>query len=400
MEILITNTIPESAIEVVAERIEKMNLRSTKKGMPLLSLSLGESKPVPACSVRSTGLCLKENHICGTVNLVDVSIVGDTPKMGSFSLIGTIESLAGKPVLMAVPGREFPVSYRDADPMWCDHCRTRRNRNETHVVRSDAGEYFQVGSTCVKDFLGWDVAPFLRWFRSVESIIDEDMLSGGRYVDPLFTPREIVSWASIIVQVDGKYNRSAEDNSTKAGVFDFLFPNKWNQQDRDFYTDHLDAEQSMAIEQATVDALDALDGTGSDWHYNLYTCWTAEHVTTKQVGILSSAVILGLRALDIQVQQRIQKETYGESEHIGNVKERLTLDLVVVGEKTFIGQFGETTLLTFREKSSGNVVKWFASNPPDVTVGDEIVLKATVKAHEEYKGQKQTMVTRCKEVTA
>ena len=47
---------------------------------------------------------------------------------------------------------------------------------------------------------------------------------------------------------------------------------------------------------------------------------------------------------------------------------------------------------------------WFASNvywnpttQQDIALGDTVVVTATVKAHEEYEGVKQTVITRCTE---
>ena len=48
-------------------------------------------------------------------------------------------------------------------------------------------------------------------------------------------------------------------------------------------------------------------------------------------------------------------------------------------------------------KTSKSLVKWLDNGEwfcP--TEGDRITLKGTVKAHEEYKGEKQTVLTRCK----
>jgi hypothetical protein len=44
-----------------------------------------------------------------------------------------------------------------------------------------------------------------------------------------------------------------------------------------------------------------------------------------------------------------------------------------------------------------NILSWFtSSNISDLEVGKEYWLSATVKEHSEYKGEKQTILTRCK----
>jgi hypothetical protein len=58
--------------------------------------------------------------------------------------------------------------------------------------------------------------------------------------------------------------------------------------------------------------------------------------------------------------------------------------------------WGTTWLYKFTDEA-GNVFTWFASSP----VNDEdkvLTIKDTVKKHEEYKGIKQTVMTRCRVV--
>ena len=42
---------------------------------------------------------------------------------------------------------------------YCAHCGTTRQRKKYIFVKNESGEIKQVGSTCVKDFLGWEFTP-------------------------------------------------------------------------------------------------------------------------------------------------------------------------------------------------------------------------------------------------
>lgn len=58
----------------------------------------------------------------------------------------------------------------------CDHCHHNRRRNKTFIVKSvESGETKQVGSTCLKEFLGIDPADLLNsWglFDGIDSLVD------------------------------------------------------------------------------------------------------------------------------------------------------------------------------------------------------------------------------------
>lgn len=106
------------------------------------------------------------------------------------------------------------------------------------------------------------------------------------------------------------------------------------------------------------------------------------------------------------------------SGHIGTVGERLTVTAKYIrsaswevnygnkGGKGWWGYLSEQTqyLHTF-EDESGNVLVWKTTSPIarevgdhyiDVNKGETVTVKGTVKEHGEYKGIKQTVLTRCK----
>ena len=81
------------------------------------------------------------------------------------------------------------------------------------------------------------------------------------------------------------------------------------------------------------------------------------------------------------------------SEWFGTDKERITMALTVIGLRDIASEWGNTTLVTFRTES-GDKAKWFASNASGFEIDKTYIVKATVKGHDEYKGSKQTILTR------
>lgn len=86
-----------------------------------------------------------------------------------------------------------------------------------------------------------------------------------------------------------------------------------------------------------------------------------------------------------------------KSGFIGELKQRLEFVVKLEFVKSFDTQFGISTLHKFRD-AEGNILTWFSSSGSDVTdkKGQEIRIKGTVKKHEEYKGTKQTVISRVK----
>ena len=87
------------------------------------------------------------------------------------------------------------------------------------------------------------------------------------------------------------------------------------------------------------------------------------------------------------------------SEYVGEEGKRITVNVKCVRQHEYERSFGyRTTYVTIFifEDADGNVFKWNSTNYTRIENGAEIELTGTVKAHETYKGTKQTVLTRCK----
>jgi hypothetical protein len=412
---MFANMIPADFIEVVRERVEKVNRRFVKKGLPTVSvITTGKTEDRRKCSVR----CNDPRHdaSCYVVKYIEVEVIGDIPKYSGWRLIGSVDDVDGRPFFRPVPGEDIPVKYRDADPKNCDHCGINRQRNMTHIVAHDDGRTMQAGSTCIKDFLGWDVSSVVSYWEDIGSLSEYDESYGGSYVKPVFKPMDIVTLACRVVSVDGFYMKSAmEQDSTKSKVFEFLFPPrdpsvKWYQEFTAKYnSNNPDANAAEAtLFEATMAAWSDVtpsEVNKSDWLYNLSVCMSAENVGMRQVGVLCSIVILGLRRLEeAGKRDKYVKSDKRPSAFIGNVGGKVVRTVTVTDVRYISGEWGDSHLLTMVD-DAGDYMKWFATNvyknmPDDIKQAEDIkgrrfIVSGTVKKHEEYKGMKSTVLTRC-----
>lgn len=76
------------------------------------------------------------------------------------------------------------------------------------------------------------------------------------------------------------------------------------------------------------------------------------------------------------------------------VGERLTFTGTVRFTREWFNNFGGVTTLLVLD-TPGGAVKWFASRGLNVRNGETVTLKGTVKAHDDYQGEKSTVVSRC-----
>ena len=105
-----------------------------------------------------------------------------------------------------------------------------------------------------------------------------------------------------------------------------------------------------------------------------------------------------------QIEQRRQAEARKNSEYVGTIKKRqemaLTIEHIFKGEGAAFSYHdnGIYYIVSFTD-SAKNSLSWFTKNiPAKWEKGQTITVKATVKAHEVYRGTKQTKINRVKEV--
>ena len=101
---------------------------------------------------------------------------------------------------------------------------------------------------------------------------------------------------------------------------------------------------------------------------------------------------------ETEVRSYIESLMYepSNSTFVGVIGERIEETLTVTKAITLEGYYG-TSIMHIMEDKDGNVYVWTtkAKNFPE---GKTLVLRGTIKDHKEYKGTKQTILTRCKEI--
>lgn len=102
---------------------------------------------------------------------------------------------------------------------------------------------------------------------------------------------------------------------------------------------------------------------------------------------------------EAEVRSYIESLMYdpSNSEYVGEIGDRIEETLTVTKAVTLESYYG-TSIMHIMEDAIGNVFVWItkAKNYPE---GKVVTLRGTIKDHKEYKGTKQTILTRCKEMS-
>lgn len=284
------------------------------------------------------------------------------------------------------------------DACRCDVCHTHRQRNDTFVVESEqTGERLQVGRNCLAQFMG--IVPsglwMLTWDELESSLPDEESESYGRNSRIARLPVDAVLQATVAICLESGWVSRAKAQeegklATSSLVMNMFAP--VNAEERRWANERWEVartERVVALANQIRETALAAEGDG-DYMTNLRALLRSQTIESRNIALVTSAYAVWQR----ETEQAIARRTTVASRWLGTVGAKIEVVGKVASLRHIDGQYGVSTLLVI--ESDGNVVKWFASGEKEFEIGAQIRLAGTVKAHDEYKGRKETVVTRCK----
>ncbi len=386
-----------SRIEEAHNYVAKANRKLEKAGIAdRFELVIGESKEVKV----NNGSAIAEY-----VTKVEVELNVPEISFGGFTFVATLIDESGDIITRVAPGQDLK-GYRPKDAV-CDHCGITRQRNKTYIVRDADGKISQVGSSCIRLFLGF--APTSLWTLEYDLAEFEASEGEGGYSNggtSSYDVRELIALAYAITD-GGKGYRSARSCEysgvpTSSRVWFHLYPRfegfKNAAEEAAARAEHhaiIAAKEAVTAE--TIDAVIASAATLSsdtDYGSNMQILVGKERVTSKSVNMLISILAVFTK----ERTQRAEKAAKVQG-FIGEAGDKVEgIEAVVTDVKPIESTYGYRTTTTYLHTfndAAGHVIKWFASRHQGVDIDDKVIIvKATVKGQDHFAGQDQTLITR------
>lgn len=406
-ETLGTYRIPAKNLASLQDALATLAKRARRLGVEAPTMRVIETEEVQhACLILGHTPCPKDGFI-DTTKVVEVT--GERPRIAGWRFIATLEHIApGETLVRTVPGEEAPIEYRTAGPA-CIHCGQPRLRRDTYLVaHDDDGQVKQVGSSCLKDFLGHaDPQRIARWaevlgaFEETARASEEWGFNGGGSV---YETRGYLETVASVIRVKGW--RSATTAREQGGEATAWIAHKvydpLSEEDRKLacqigpVTDEDKARAARAIEWAEARLWNAEPETLSDYLHNLRVATKAAYVGWKHLGIVASLITTAERDGEQRKREEKQAEEAKVKEWIGTEGKRETFRGLTLRRVTeWNGDFGLTTIHGF-VTPEGNDVVWFRSGDTDLETDKTYDVTASVKAHRMGKYGKETVITRAK----
>jgi ribosomal protein S18 len=138
-----------------------------------------------------------------------------------------------------------------------------------------------------------------------------------------------------------------------------------------------------------------LTGELNDYLYNINLLAQEESIKYKDLGFVASIISSYQKTLEREIVKQKQQQQKQLSNFVGNIGEKITKELTYVNSYSYETQYGTTWIHKFIDNNNNTYV-WKTNNYLNVDQGNNIKIKGTIKDHNEYREEKQTILTRCK----
>lgn len=394
-------TVTAAELQITKDRIAAVNKRAAKAGIAAqVTLNVLDRRTVTERT---------EFGFERTYEVIEAELQGVSDlRFGGWKLVASIDHAETGNVVNKVPGLdlEVPAEYRTSAASRCDHCQATRNRNQTILVWSEAEGFKQVGSDCVKLFLGVSPASLIGWMTELAGVEDEDGFWGRRE----YSVTEFVAAAALVTETYGFRPSYFDGATTKSTAFDLISLSgqafaAFRKDFPELFAQSKAADRANTLMHECMEWIASVDPKGNEYLLNLKAA-AAREVLGRNAGLLASLPNAYKKAMQ-QVAERAAKAQVPASVYVGTVGEKITVNnakVVYTNRSEGYSYYGPESLFIILVDAEGHV--FHLSTTVATAVADVLenadreqlfTVTGTVKKHKkDSKGTEVTVLTRTK----
>ena len=424
-----TAEIPAHVFPLLKAKIEKLNRKAARLKVPPVSLNVTKEffkdkivkdmaydPDEPTHHDEHGNRMIKEKYY-------EVKVEGAAPQVAGYKFMATIQHKDAGNIIRTVPGQENNENIRkfyEARPDYCDHCKKKRNRIDTFIVKGQDGQLRQIGRNCLADFIGGQDPKQILWYFSLRDMLQRAMSDaneegerGGRRREVAASPQRVLLTAAAIIRAHGYVKASEQENGREPTsrkvrwcLFDRRIPSqadpRYKQERRELLqlADNPTPQDEELVNKASewFNSLPQEEKDRSEFFHNIDVLLKSEGITARDVGFLGALLPSYHRATTVAKERAAQATR--KNEVVGTVGAKLPpTQVTVVATQNISGQYGVTQLCRM-EDAEGRLFIWFNSSQNRFEQGQKLTITGTIKKHDEYKGRMQTVLTRVKGTVA
>lgn len=323
------------------------------------------------------------NHITrktGTtvIEVADVEINFPEYKLGNYTVIAVLEHNDTENNMVYPCGDvEVPKRYFTAKGI-CEHCGTNHKRVKTIVLKDTNDNYKQVGKACLKEYTGVDDTDIVKAYVAITAITMEGNADNG-WFGAVSTNNKYTTTIDYLAKCVHYINN-------KGYVKDVTKYEACEIKTEDITTEDYKNAETVINYFTNIE-------TDNTFINNIKAALSHEY-TNKVNGFIAYAYV----AYQKEIEKAKVNEANATVEYYGTVGQKFK-DIAVTG-RVIAGYgtaYGWTNIIEFKDNNN-HIYIWKTTNGIEVDNNGNWTgtISGTIKEHTEYKGTKQTIVTRVK----
>ena len=381
-------------LDYVNNLIEKFNLKAEKLGKKQLETFYSE-------------VYFDDTDKNDIKELVDINIKQlEEFRLGDYEVVAQIDH--------TYPVKNFIKSYTNITTEQeneyqhlesnCQHCNFKRKRNYTFILKNlETEEFIQVGKTCLKDFTGHDILKSLNYFDLFEELQFEllncyksdkkiQFYSINKILGMIHDEIKLHGYKSSKMKYEGRIDMTTGDiiKYRVKDIMSSIYENKRviptvNKEDESYINEVKNYILSFDYKMENESL--------QDFYKSLQNIIKYDYCKFNDISILATM----FTTYDILKQKEKKEDNKNISNYVGSIGDKIKIEVTLRGKFSYETQYGYMCISLFVDRN-GNVYKWVSKNTLNIKLGEFITIQGTIKNHEIYQGEKQTVLTRCKKV--
>lgn len=392
-------SIYEEFFENIEKKLKRIERKCAKCGNPFIFNVVGTE-------IRE--VINEQTQVKSCYKFIIVEVEG-TAKIDDYECVAVLENHVFGNVIRRINTEiEIPERFLHTDNI-CEHCNSKRLRNELYIIHNiKTNEFKQVGSSCLLLYTGGLNAEYVASY--IDGITELEEFNGfvGNGAKYYISVNEVVEYATEIIDKMGYFN-SNSNLSTKylVGAMTNRVSNlikriedvnkmlKNNKFDISFSEADFHKENTKETTEKIIEYYLKLENN-SEFINNVQVILKDGYVSWENIGFLCYLPEGYFKHIQKEIKRVEQIKIDEKSNHFGDVNKRYKdINIYEIEILTSYYSAYGTIYIYKIVLETGDILIWKTSNYID-DFKTKKNITFTVKAHGEFKGIKQTEVTRCK----
>jgi hypothetical protein len=338
-----------------------------------------------------------------------ITVVGDWKFIASIETVDSVDGVPRNRVSGPNLSEDHAKRYITA-PQVCEHCGHNRKRNLTYIVQNYLDETKQIGSTCLREYMGVDPSiavdgiKFASLIEDIGSDGDAWGFSGSRA--PACWKLEDVSAIALSLIAKNGFVKAADaqyGNARKTGDDMLTYLIGGQPALRDWYSEVKPSDENIAAAKSIVERLNARilpdyrsNPTALDsFSFKLGTILNRKAADAKDLQLFASCVN---REAGMMAKENAKTEVKNEWLPGACEGSKVSVDATIAFVKEVFSTFGTSLLIKFVTSDGFPISTFYSGRNQEFNAGSKVKVSGTVKKLEDGKFGKCVMLTRVKVV--